>query len=48
MSESKKFKVVYKGNVEAFEEQILNNSYQEVRIGKPGLWCQNMLDNLLS
>lgn len=40
MSESKKFKVVYKGNVEKFEEEILINSDQEVRKGKPGLWCK--------
>ncbi|WP_117161703.1 hypothetical protein [Paraliobacillus sp. X-1268] len=40
MSELKKFKVVYEGNVEKFEEQILINSAQEIRKGKPQLWCK--------
>lgn len=40
MSESKKLQVVYRGNVKAFEEQVLNNSDQEVKKGKPGLWCK--------
>ncbi|PAV30758.1 hypothetical protein CIL05_03280 [Virgibacillus profundi] len=40
MSESNKFKIIYQGNVEEFEEQILKKSHQEVRSGKPGKWCK--------
>lgn len=40
MFKSKEFKVVYAGNVEEFEEQILYNADQEVRKGVPGIWCK--------
>lgn len=40
MHETEEFVIIYKGNVRKFEEQILTNAEQEVRIGRRGPWCQ--------
>ncbi|WP_233879561.1 hypothetical protein [Virgibacillus halodenitrificans] len=37
---SDKFTIVYVGNVNELEEHILYKSEQEIRKGKPGLWCK--------
>lgn len=39
MINSEGFEIIYEGNVSQFEKQLLYNSEQEVRIGKPGRWC---------
>ncbi|SES08171.1 hypothetical protein [Salipaludibacillus aurantiacus] len=44
MQEYKRFKIVYTGHVADFEEEILYWAEQEVRKGKPGLWCE-LADN---
>lgn len=40
MCETEKFLIIYEGNVSEFEEQLLSNSEQEIRIGKIGDWCK--------
>ncbi|MEK4876210.1 hypothetical protein N1I87_16535 [Bacillus sp. FSL W8-0102] len=40
MIESEEFEIIYEGNVSEFEEQLLYKSEQEVRKGRPGLWCK--------
>ena len=39
MSKIEEFEIISEGNVSEFEEQILYNAEQEIRIGKPGNWC---------
>ena len=40
MRETEEFLIIYEGNVSEFEEQLLSNSEQEIRIGKIGDWCK--------
>ncbi|MGG3988445.1 hypothetical protein [Bacillus smithii] len=40
MIEPEEFEIIYEGNVSEFEEQLLYQSEQEVRKGRPGLWCK--------
>lgn len=40
MSHFEKYKVIYRGNVHFFEDRILYNSEQEIKMGKMGPWCK--------
>jgi hypothetical protein len=40
MIEPEEFEIIYEGNVREFEEQLLYKSEQEMRKGRPGLWCK--------